>query len=125
MKKKESFVSQEVAGEDKRLSYLTMGDGERMSEEEIKDISSAVTLLLQGKPQVPHVLKDREDQQLYSQAPTDAHMRTLIRHHTHLSGDDMALYIFSHVQENSTYKHTRCGEKKRWSSPAMGLALKY
>lgn len=114
----------EVAGEDKRLSYLTMGDGERMSEEEIKDISSAVTLLLQGKPQVPHVLKDREDQQLYSQAPTDAHLRTLIRHHTHLSGDDMALYIFSHVQENSTYKHTRCGEKKTMEFTCNGVGFK-
>lgn len=32
-----------------------------MSEEDLKDVSSAVALLLQGKPQVPHVLQTQEN----------------------------------------------------------------
>lgn len=38
-------------------TYQTVREGKGISKEELKDISSAVAFLLQGKPQVPHVLK--------------------------------------------------------------------
>lgn len=37
--------------------YQTMRQREGESEEDLEEVSSAVALLLQGKPQVPHVLQ--------------------------------------------------------------------
>lgn len=38
------------------LSYLSVWQGEGISEEDLEDISSTMTFLFQGKPEVPHVL---------------------------------------------------------------------
>lgn len=39
--------------------YQTVGQGEGVSREDLKHISSAVAFLLQGESQVPHVLGQR------------------------------------------------------------------